>query len=66
MWLAPPPIECEASCGCWDCAAYRRAVMRIALSITLILGFAGGLVLEWEATHSKLAMTESAEVANGP
>jgi hypothetical protein len=66
MWLAPPPIECDASCGCWDCATYRRVVMRIALGITLVLGFAGGLVVEWEATHSQAEESGRGESAPGP
>jgi hypothetical protein len=41
-------------------------VTRIALGITLVLGFAGGLVVEWEATHSQVATSSSDETTRGP
>jgi hypothetical protein len=40
--------------------------MRITLGITLILGFAGGLVVEWEATHSEVARASGIEPGPGP
>jgi hypothetical protein len=58
-------LEKVLTCGCWDCAAYRRAVMKISLGITLILGFGGGLVIGWDATHSQVA-SGSGESAQGP
>jgi hypothetical protein len=59
-------LEKVLSCGCWDCVAYRRAAMKIALGVTLIIGFGGGLVVGWDATHSQAAMSSSGETAQGP
>ena len=66
MWIAPPPIECDGSCSCWDCAVYRQVVMRIALGITLILGFAGSAVVGWEATHEQAPVLVVADPVPAP
>ncbi|HET9554702.1 MAG TPA: hypothetical protein VFP50_17175 [Anaeromyxobacteraceae bacterium] len=50
-------VEREAAwwrCGCWDCQARRRSLLRLAAIVALALAVAGGAVLEYEAWRAEL------------